>query len=184
MGTWSTMVPKQSYQIWPFLARVWGTHKWTLKLKLGLILILEKRHLTFFIFSLDGVFVISLHFQNILAIYSWMFQHCKQQDNCSWCSMFIHFVYEERWWITPSNKSISRPQNQNFHPRLLCWELMNIFFPPGENWTNNIPFRQKRIFWLLRQRRNLHFILPHSFLKVTQEAKKVKYIYLGGTPKV
>ena len=48
---------------------------------------------------------------------------------------------------------------------------MNIFFPPGENWTNNIPFRQKRIFWLLRQRRNLHFILPHSFLKVTQEAK-------------
>ena len=114
-----------------------------------------------------------LHFQNILAIYSWMFQHCKQQveDNCSWCSMFIHFVYEERWWITPSNKSISRPKNQNFHPRLLCWELMNIFFPPGENWTNNIPFRQKRIFWLLRQRRNLHFILPHSFLKVTQEAK-------------
>ena len=112
-------------------------------------------------------------FQNILAIYSWMFQHCKQQveDNCSWCSMFIHFVYEERWWITPSNKSISRPKNQNFHPRLLCWELMNIFFPPGENWTNNIPLRQKRIFWLLRQRRNLHFILPHSFLKVTQEAK-------------
>ena len=31
MGTWSTMVPKQRYQIWPFLARVWGTRKWTLK---------------------------------------------------------------------------------------------------------------------------------------------------------
>ena len=31
MGTWSTMVPKQSYQIWPFPAMVWGSHKRTLK---------------------------------------------------------------------------------------------------------------------------------------------------------
>ena len=30
MGTWSPMIPKQSYQIWPFPARVWGTRKWTL----------------------------------------------------------------------------------------------------------------------------------------------------------
>ena len=26
MGTWSPMIPKQSYQIWPFPATVWGTH--------------------------------------------------------------------------------------------------------------------------------------------------------------
>ena len=75
-------------------------------------------------------------------------------------------------------------QKPKFSSKVTLLRVNEHFFPPGENWTNNIPFRQKRIFWLLRQRRNLHFILPHSFLKVTQEAKKVKYIYLGGTPKV
>ena len=31
MGTWSPMIPKQSYQIWPFPATVWGTHGSRLK---------------------------------------------------------------------------------------------------------------------------------------------------------
>ena len=37
MGTWSPMIPKQSYQIWPFPATVWGTHGSRLKVKLILL---------------------------------------------------------------------------------------------------------------------------------------------------
>ena len=38
MGTWSPMIPKQSYQIWPFPATVWGTHGSRLKLWYSIVL--------------------------------------------------------------------------------------------------------------------------------------------------
>ena len=84
---------------------------------------------------------------------------------------FLEYMSRKRWWITPSNKSISRPQNQNFHPRLLWGVNEHFFFLRGKTGQTTFLSAKKGFFWLLRQRRNLHFILPHSFLKVTQEAK-------------
>ena len=65
-------------------------------------------------------------------------------------------------------------------------ELMNIFFPPGENWTNNIPFRQKRIFLAFKAKEKFAFYSSPFIFKSDTRSKKssTKTWNLGGTPKV
>ena len=130
---------------------------------------------------------ICLHFQSISFIYSWIFNSVNNRGSIIvhgvLCSFIFRIYEQDRWWITPSNKSISRPKIST----KVSWtfELMNIFFPPGKTGQTTFLSAKKGFFWLLRQRWNLHFILsfPHSFLKsVTQERKKSQvptYIYLA-----
>ena len=59
MGTWSPMIPKQSYQIWPFPAPVWLTGKSTLNEEYNLLYFKEIFH--FFIYNEQLHFNKSFH---------------------------------------------------------------------------------------------------------------------------